>query len=62
MTALALAGDIKSNQTEPLQNRLFKISQECFGRESSYTTHFEGFIEPDRLTLHSRQFLRFTMD
>ena len=50
---LARAGDIKSNQTEPLKNRLFVISLERFGLESSYTTRFEDVIEPNRLTLVS---------
>ena len=54
-------GKIKSNQTElePLENRLIVISIGRFGLESSYTTHFEGLIEPNRLTLDSRQFVCF---
>ena len=52
------------NQTEQLTNRLFAISFERFGLESSYTTHFEGVIDRDsnRLTLDFRQIARYKID
>ena len=59
---LLYGGNVKSYQTEPLKNRLFAISCERFGLESSYTTHFEGVIDSYRLNLFLRQSARYTID
>ena len=50
-------GSPVANGRQRVKNRLFAISHHHFGSRSSLTTHFEGFIEPNRLPLQSDTFI-----